>query len=169
MGQAVVIMGVCGTGKTTIGKALADHLGCPFLEGDSFHPAENVAKMRAGIPLEDEDRWPWLDRLGQQAAEEARKAGQVVFACSALKRVYRDRLRRFTGEDTRFVLLHGERELLKRRMLERPDHYMPTTLLDSQLSILEPPAKEERSQTLDVELPCPDLIRAIDAWMSDPT
>lgn len=162
MQQAIVIMGVCGTGKTTVGETLAMQLGCPFLEGDSFHPPENVAKMSAGTPLDDEDRWPWLDRLGRQMAEERQDADHVIAACSALKRAYRDRIRRFTGEDTLFVLLHGARDLLQQRLLDRSNHYMPASLLDSQLAILEPPSIDELSLSLDVEATCSELVSQIE-------
>lgn len=161
MKQAIVFMGVCGSGKTTVGEALARQLKCRFLEGDSFHPPENVAKMSAGTPLDDDDRWPWLDRLGKEMVKESEHTQPVIAACSALKRSYRDRLRRYTGEDTLFVHLHGKRDLLEQRLLGRADHYMPASLLDSQLAILEPPSGEERTLPLDVEKPLSDLIDKI--------
>ncbi|MEM9440239.1 MAG: gluconokinase [Pseudomonadota bacterium] len=162
MRQSVIIMGVCGTGKTTVGKALAQQLGCQFLEGDSFHPKDNVEKMRTGQPLDDEDRWPWLDHLGEAIATVGDNDAGAVASCSALKRAYRDRLRHHTGNHTLFVLLHGERDLLEQRLLERAHHYMPASLLDSQLAILELPAADERSLSLDVAAtPC-DLVRRIE-------
>jgi gluconokinase len=146
---AIIVMGVCGTGKTTLGEALSQRLACPFLEGDGFHPAANVEKMRAGTPLADEDRWPWLEALGRAIGDHVRSGRTVVAACSALKRAYRDRLRRFAGHDILFILLDGDPDMLEARMTARTDHYMPATLLDSQLLILERPAADERSMSLD--------------------
>jgi carbohydrate kinase (thermoresistant glucokinase family) len=161
MGQAIIIMGVCGTGKTTVGEALAERLGCPFLEGDRFHPPENVAKMSAGTPLDDDDRWPWLDRLGMAIAEAASRNDHVIASCSALKRAYRDRLRLHTGDGALFVLLSGERDLLQQRLQDRPHHYMPSSLLDSQLAILEPPAADEKALKLNVDAPSSALVQTI--------
>ena len=167
MGQAIIIMGVCGTGKTTVGEAVAERLGCPFLEGDSFHPAANVEKMRAGTPLDDEDRWPWLRDLGQAIAAKGQRAAPVIATCSALKRAYRDCLRDQIGGETLFVLLHGERDLLMRRLNERTHRYMPSSLLDSQLETLEPPDADERALSLDVAMSPGGLVekicRSIDA------
>ncbi|MGH1483064.1 MAG: gluconokinase [Geminicoccales bacterium] len=162
MGQAIIIMGVCGTGKTTVGEALAERLGCSFLEGDSFHPPENVAKMRAGNPLNDEDRWPWLDDLGMAIAVEAEKTDPVIATCSALKRSYRDCLRNAIGGDVLFVLLHGERDLLLERLLERSHRYMPSSLLDSQLETLELPETDETSLSINVEAALPDVVQTIE-------
>ncbi len=169
MNQAIIIMGVCGTGKTTIGKALAQQRDCAFLEGDAFHPPENVAKMSAGTPLGDQDRWPWLDLLGQAIAAKAGQGEGAIASCSALKRTYRERLRCHTGQDTLFVLLQGDRAVLEGRMQERPDHYMPASLLDSQLAILEPPGGDEFSLTLDVATPCADLVAAIQNFTASPS
>lgn len=155
-------MGVCGTGKTTVGEALAERLSCSFLEGDSFHPPENVAKMRAGNPLNDEDRWPWLNELGKSIADEAEKADPVIATCSALKRSYRDCLRNAIGGDVLFVLLHGERDLLLQRLLERSHRYMPSSLLDSQLETLELPEPDETSLSLNVEAALPDVVQRIE-------
>ncbi|MGI9434662.1 MAG: gluconokinase [Geminicoccaceae bacterium] len=157
MVQAVVVMGVCGTGKTTVGQMLSDKLGCPFLEGDSFHPPENVEKMRAGLALDDNDRWPWLNRLGRAMAKAKRQEANVITACSALKRSYRDRLRHHVGSDTLFVLLHSDPALLRDRLTKRADHYMPPSLLDSQLAILEQPDSNECAISLDAALP-PDVL-----------
>src|SRR5262245_4248619 len=122
----IVVMGVSGSGKTTVGAALARRLGAEFLEGDEFHPPENVAKMRSGHPLEDADRWPWLDRIADAMAERAAAGRKLVVACSALKRAYRDRLRR-RCPDLRLVYLAGGRALIERRIQERRHHFMPAS------------------------------------------
>lgn len=145
----VVVTGVSGSGKSTIGRALADRLGWDLLEGDDFHPAANVEKMRRGVPLDDADRAPWLDRLhaaiaDRVAAGNALAGNNAVLASSALKRRYRDRLRQ--GLDpgaVRFVHLDVDRATLERRLREREGHYMPPSLLDSQLADLEPPTAGE--------------------------
>jgi gluconokinase len=162
---AVVVMGVCGTGKTTVGEALAGRLGCRFLEGDEFHPPENVEKMARGEALEDGDRWPWLDRLGDAIGAAVRAEGtadpHVVASCSALKRVYRDRLRARSGEAILFVLLDGDEAMLTKRMAARTDHYMPPSLLPSQLRTLERPAADEEALVLDAGNPPAVLVEKI--------
>ena len=135
----VVVMGVSGSGKTTIGTALAKRLGWPFLDGDDWHPPANVVKMAAGTPLSDEDRWPWLDRLNAELRAHEAKGDSVVLACSALKQAYRDRLARGLVH-WKLVFLHGSFELLRRRIEERKHRYMPASLLQSQFATLEPPA-----------------------------
>ena len=136
----VVVMGVSGVDKTTIGSALAARLGCDFLDGDDWHPAENVVKMTAGTPLTDDDRWPWLDRLNAELrAREARGEGTVL-ACSALKQSYRERLLRGVQRSA-LVFLHGSFELILDRIESRRHRYMPASLLESQFAALEPPAK----------------------------
>jgi gluconokinase len=137
-------MGVSGSGKSTVGAELAARLGVPFVDGDALHPVANVAKMAAGIPLDDADRWPWLDAVGTRLAESP-----VVVACSALRRSYRDRLRA-AAPDVRFVLLDGSRELLAARTGARLDHFMPPALLDSQLATLERPAPDEHVLVYDI-------------------
>jgi carbohydrate kinase (thermoresistant glucokinase family) len=137
-------MGVSGSGKSTVGAELAARLGVPFVDGDALHPVANVAKMAAGIPLDDADRWPWLDAVGARLAES-----RVVVACSALRRSYRDRLRA-AAPDVRFVLLDGSRELLAARTGARLDHFMPPALLDSQLATLERPAPDEHVLVYDI-------------------
>ena len=130
----VLVMGVAGVGKTTIGEALARALGWRFIDADAYHPAQNVAKMRAGVPLEDADRWPWLARLNKILRDES----DAVLACSALKAAYRARLAQGL-RNFRVVYLHGSRELIHARMQSR-SHFMPAALLESQFAALEPPA-----------------------------
>ena len=153
--RPVVVMGVSGSGKTTVGAALADALGLPFVDGDALHPAANVAKMAAGIPLDDADRAPWLDAVGAVLA-----AGPVVVACSALRRVYRDRLRA-AAPGLLLVFLDGSREVLAQRMAGRPGHFMPASLLDSQLATLERPDPDEHPVTVDIAAPVPDIVASL--------
>ena len=149
--RSVVVMGVSGTGKSTIGTGLAQRLGLPFVEGDALHPAANVAKMSAGIPLTDDDRAPWLDAI---AAELERP---VVVACSALKRAYRDRLR-LAAPDLVLVYLHGTPELLAARLEGREGHFMPTSLLRSQLDTLEEPQADEDVIGADIALRPDEIV-----------
>ncbi|MER5751988.1 gluconokinase [Streptomyces sp. NPDC002088] len=143
----VVVMGVAGTGKTTIGPLLAARLGVPYAEGDDFHPQANIAKMSAGTPLTDEDRWPWLDAIGTWAHGRAGLGG--VVSCSALKRTYRDRLRA-SAPGLVFLHLAGDRALIEDRMSHRQGHFMPTALLDSQFATLQPLQADEAGVTVDV-------------------
>ncbi|MBT2510445.1 gluconokinase [Streptomyces sp. ISL-98] len=145
--HVVVVMGVAGTGKTTIGPLLADRLGVPYAEGDDFHPPANIAKMSAGTPLDDTDRWPWLDAIGQWAHSRAGLGG--VVSSSALKRSYRDRLRA-AAPDAVFLHLTGDRELIESRMRERKGHFMPAALLDSQYAALQPLQEDEAGVSVDV-------------------
>jgi len=132
----VLVMGVAGVGKTTIGEALARALGWRFIDADDYHPPQNVAKMKAGIPLEDADRWPWLARLNKLMRDET----NAVLACSALKESYRQRLAQGIRDFT-VVYLHGAAELIRARMAGRSHRFMPAALLESQLAALEPPAR----------------------------
>ena len=134
----VIVMGVSGSGKSTTGGALARTLGWPFVEGDDLHPPANVAKMAAGIPLTDDDRWPWLDRIVDELRALSKTSPDIVVACSALKHCYRDRLA--PAGAVRFVHLHGDRETIAARLATRHHRYMPATLLDSQFATLELPA-----------------------------
>ena len=135
----IVIMGVSGCGQSSVGAALSDRLGIPYRDGDDLHPAANVEKMRAGVPLTDDDRWPWLDRVAQVLRDEA----PVIVGCSALRHDYRDRIRQGAGGPVRFVHLAGDRAVIAARMAARTGHYMPTSLLDSQFATLEPPGPDE--------------------------
>jgi carbohydrate kinase (thermoresistant glucokinase family) len=159
--RPVVVMGVSGSGKTTVGAALADALGLRFVDGDALHPVANVAKMAAGIPLDDDDRAPWLDAIGAVLA-----GGPVVVACSALKRAYRDRLRA-AAPRLELVFLDGDRELLASRMVARPGHFMPASLLDSQLATLEPPTADEQALTVDVSAPVVEIVASLAERMTD--
>ncbi|MER7835898.1 gluconokinase [Streptomyces sp. NPDC096040] len=145
--HVVVVMGVAGTGKTTIGPLLAARLGVPYAEGDDFHPPANIAKMSAGHPLEDADRWPWLDAIGSWA--HGREGLGGVVSSSALKRAYRDRLRA-AAPGIVFVHLTGDRKLIEDRMSHRQGHFMPTALLDSQFATLQPLDADEPGVAVDV-------------------
>lgn len=153
----VVIMGVSGVGKTTVGLALAQALGRPYIEGDAFHSAANRQKMASGVALTDEDRWPWLDVL---VGELDTRGEPVVLACSALKVRYRDRLRR-SAVPLRFVWLCGSEALISARLSERQGHYMPASLLRSQLDALEAPLAGERVLVITVDRPAPVLLTDI--------
>ncbi|MEI2298662.1 gluconokinase [Ensifer sp. MJa1] len=154
---AIVVMGVSGTGKTSVGEAIADACGYRFVEGDALHPAENILKMSAGIPLADADRWPWLEEIGRQLASSD---APLVVSCSALKRSYRDLLRKSAGKPVAFVYLHGDRDVLVGRMQRRSGHFMPASLLDTQLATLEDPAGEPLTVAVDVAPPSQVVIRA---------
>ncbi len=145
----VVAMGVCGSGKTSVGKAIATRMNWTFIEGDDLHPPANKAKMAAGVPLTDEDRWPWLDRIADRMRAIDEADGSAVVACSALRQAYRDRLRR-SGVDLRFLHLTGDVRLIRQRMKGRSGHFMPAGLLDSQLAILEPARLDEDLFEIDI-------------------
>ncbi|GGO51694.1 MULTISPECIES: gluconokinase [Streptomyces] len=159
--HVVVVMGVAGTGKTTVGPLLAARLGVPYAEGDDFHPEANIAKMSAGTPLTDDDRWPWLDAIGEWAHGRAGLGG--VVSSSALKRSYRDRLRA-AAPGLVFVHLTGDRALIEERMRQRKGHFMPTALLDSQFATLQPLGADEAGVDVDVAgTPAEIADRAADA------
>ncbi len=151
----VVVMGVSGSGKTTVGAALAQRLRVPFADADDFHPPENVAKMSAGVPLTDDDREPWLRTIA--AWLDAHTAGGGVVSCSALKRSYRDLLREHATH-AYFLHLHGDRDVIAARMAGRPGHFMPAALVDSQFATLEPLQADEHGTALDVSAPVDDLV-----------
>jgi gluconokinase len=151
----VVIMGVSGCGKSSVGEGLAGHFGIPYRDGDNLHTPEAVEKMRAGIPLTDEDRWPWLDRVADVLADEA----PVIVGCSALRRAYRDRIRAGAEGPVQFVHLTGSREVILARMAARKGHYMPVSLLDSQFATLEAPGPDE-ALTVDIDQPLDAIIAA---------
>lgn len=154
----VVVMGVSGSGKSTIGSLLALHLHCEFEDGDWFHPAANIEKMHKGIPLTDDDRWPWLDAIAAWIDRTRRRGGHGIMACSALKRRYRDVL---IGDraDVRLVYLKGEEALIARRIATRHEHFMPPALLHSQFEALEEPGAGENPVIVSIE-PTPREIVA---------
>ncbi|MFP3463010.1 gluconokinase [Arthrobacter globiformis] len=154
-GLRVIVMGVSGCGKTTIGDLLARGLGAPFLDGDSLHPVENVAKMSAGTPLTDEDRGPWLAIVGRELA--AAGPDGLVLACSALRRSYRDAIRE-QAPDTVFLHLHGSKEVLTTRTEGRTGHFMPPALLASQLATLEPLQADEAGVVVDIAAPVAAVV-----------
>ena len=162
--RPIVVMGVSGSGKSTLGAALAQRLGADFLEGDEFHPPANVARMAAGIALTDADRQGWLTTLSERLGEARRDGRTVVLACSALKRSYRDILRSQAG-GLALIHLEGAPELLAQRMAGRKGHYMPPSLLASQLATLEPPQADEQALTLDVSRDPQALLQEAIAWL----
>ena len=156
----LVVMGVSGSGKTTVARGLALRLGWAFEEGDALHPAANVAKMHAGHPLDDADRGPWLDRIAGWI-DAQRTAGQPgVVTCSALKRAYRERIIG-ARPDVRLIYLHAPRAVLAERIGNRHDHFMPASLLDSQLATLEEPGEDERPIRADVSGPTESVVEQI--------
>lgn len=163
----VVVMGVSGCGKSTVGRSLAGRLGVHYIEGDDLHPPENIARMAAGVPLTDADRHGWLQEVAGQLANATTETRGVVVACSALKRAYRDLLRA-AAPDVRFVHLHGSRDLLQQRLAARQHRYMPSSLLQSQLDTLQPPAADEHALALDIALPTDTLAAQAQAWLQQP-
>jgi gluconokinase len=153
----IVVMGVAGSGKTSVGTALAARLSLPFRDADEFHPKANIDKMSAGIPLTDADRWPWLDAIGQALAASG---GRLIVACSALKRAYRDRLTRAAGRPVIFLWLDGSKATIAARMEHRKHHFMPPSLIDSQFATLEPPGPDELAVRVSVEPPRDEVVAA---------
>ncbi|MDE2383141.1 MAG: gluconokinase [Alphaproteobacteria bacterium] len=154
-------MGVASCGKTSVGEALAQQLGAQFTEGDRLHPAANIAKMSSGTPLTDEDRWPWLAEIGKALAGP----GGKIASCSALKKVYRQRIAEAAGRPVAFVFLDGSRALLEARIAARKGHFMPPSLLDSQLKTLEAPGPDELALRLDVDEPVSELVVKAADWL----
>jgi gluconokinase len=157
---ALIVMGVSGSGKSTVASRLAERLGWTFEDGDRFHPKSNVEKMRAGHPLTDEDRWPWLEAIADEIDRVCKAGGRVVIACSALKHAYRDVLLR-GRDDVRFVFLNGGQALIAERLARRKGHFMPPGLLDSQFKTLEPPETDERPITVSIDAPVETIINNI--------
>ena len=148
MASPIVVMGVSGSGKSTVGAALAQRLRVPFADADDFHPPANIAKMTAGEPLNDDDRYPWLEAIGMWLAEHCEGGGAM--SCSALKRKYRDQLRRHCP-NVEFLHLSGTPDVIGRRQASRPGHFMPASLLQSQFATLEPLEPDERGTVIDVD------------------
>jgi len=143
----MIVMGVSSCGKSSVASGLAEALDAVFLDADDYHPASNIEKMSQGDALNDEDRWPWLQRFAKTMAGQTSSA---IGACSALKRVYREKLTEAAGESILFIHLHGSRDLLEQRIAARENHFMPPSLLDSQLTTLENPASDEHAITIDI-------------------
>ena len=160
MGSPIVVMGVSGSGKSTVGAALAQRIRVPFADADDFHPPANIAKMTAGEPLDDDDRYPWLEAIGEWLAARCVDGG--VMSCSALKRKYREQLRRHCG-DVIFLHLAGSPEVIGRRQASRPGHFMPASLLASQFATLEPLADDERGVTIDVDQ---DIDSVVESYLA---
>lgn len=156
MKERIVLMGVAGCGKSSVGAALAALIGAEFIDGDDLHPAENITKMRRGEPLADADRWPWLARVGAVLAQP----GKIV-GCSALKHTYRARIARSAGGPVWFVHLVGSKALIAARMAARPGHFMPLALLDSQFATLEPPGPDEHAISVSIDQPMAALVSEI--------
>ncbi|MBJ8340279.1 gluconokinase [Antrihabitans sp. YC3-6] len=154
----LVVMGVSGTGKSTVATALAEHFGWQLQEGDDLHPKANIAKMAGGQPLDDNDRWPWLQLIADWIGAHIDSGTSGIVTCSALKRTYRDVLRR---DGVVFVYLEGSEELLRGRMESRTGHFMPASLLTSQLHTLEPPQSDEAAITVDIDQTEDELTAAI--------
>jgi gluconokinase len=160
----VIVFGVSGAGKTTIGKLLVEELGWQFYEADDFHPRANIEKMRSGLPLTDEDRWPWLERLREQIMRSLAAKENAVLACSALKRVYREHLR--VSGDVKFVFLRGDYALIERQLRRRRGHFMNPALLQSQFADLEEPQADEDVLTIDLGRSPQELVDEIKAKLN---
>jgi gluconokinase len=161
----LLLMGVAGSGKTVIGRLLADRLGMPFLDADDLHSAENVLKMRLGRPLTDTDRAPWLQAVAGEIARTTVDGRGMVVACSALKRAYRDRLR-VAALGLRLVHLAGPPSLIRRRLEARTGHFMPANLLEDQLATLEPPEADEQPLVIDLALPPDEIVERVVAALT---
>ncbi|MEF0944161.1 gluconokinase [Rhizobium sp. BR 362] len=159
-----VIMGVSGCGKSSVGAALAYHLSGAYIDGDDLHPAANVAKMSAGVPLTDADRWPWLNSIGECLAQAE---GTALIGCSALKQIYRDRIRAAVDGPVRFIHLAGKKEVIAARLQARQGHFMPAALLESQFAALEPPGPAEQAITVDIDQPFDAVIAAVIAALEE--
>lgn len=157
---AFVVMGVSGVGKTSVSRALAARLSTTYIEADDYHPIENVEAMSAGRALTDTMRQPWLERIGD-AVEVARKNGNVVVACSALKHTYRDLLRQKIGQ-IKFVYLHGDRQIIAARMNDRSDHFMTASLLESQIETLEPPSPDEQAISVNISATKEQVLKSVE-------
>jgi gluconokinase len=163
----LIVMGVSGSGKTTIATALAQHLGWPFKDGDELHPPSNIAKMHAGHPLDDTDRWPWLAQIAEWIDAWRAVGSCGVITCSALKRRYRAFLTKGRGE-VRIIYLHGDMALIATRLAARSDHFMPRDLLASQFAALEEPGPDEHAIRVEIDQPVSETVAAIAAVLGQP-
>jgi len=158
-------MGISGCGKSTLGQGLAEATGYRFIEGDDLHPAANIAKMSAGIPLTDEDRWPWLAKVAVLLGGAREGEGRIV-SCSALRYAYRDFLRTQAGQRLLFVFPNVPTGIVRERLRHRPDHYMPPSLLDSQVAALEPPRPDEGVLTLEGAVPPAQSVALVMGYLT---
>ncbi|MCA1441460.1 gluconokinase [Ensifer sp. IC4062] len=152
---SIIVMGVSGSGKSSVGERIAKAYGYPFIEGDALHPPENIKKMSEGIPLTDDDRWPWLTAIGRTLSDST---GPAVVACSALKLSYRQKLRDSAPAVLAFVHLHGSEAVLAERMQHRTGHFMPASLLKTQLATLEDPTGEANTVAIDIDQPLDAIV-----------
>lgn len=158
----LVVMGVSGCGKSSVGIALAQKIGAKFVDGDDLHPESNKKKMSSGVPLDDADRWPWLQLVGETLESNQ----NIVIACSALKTIYREKILSFAPE-TRFIHLNGSKEMLLSRLKKRSDHFMPAELLDSQLQTLEHLAPSETGKLFEIGQPIGQVVNEISQWLEE--
>lgn len=156
--KAIVVMGVCGCGKSSVGIELAKRLGMPFIDADDLHPAANIAKMSQSVPLNDDDRWPWLDIVGRELAAKVAESGGAVAACSALRQAYRDRITTAAEQPVLFVHLAGSYELISERLNARGGHFMPPALLRSQFETLETPNESELAVEVEIALGVDQIV-----------
>lgn len=159
--KAIVVMGVCGCGKSTVGIQLAERLGMAFVDADDLHPQANIDKMSRSIPLNDDDRWPWLDIVGETLAQNVSAKGGAVVACSALRQAYRDRITEAAGQPVLFVYLAGSYETISDRLNQRGGHFMPPALLKSQFETLETPNAGELAIEVDIRLSVDEIVEQI--------
>ena len=162
---AIVVLGVSGCGKSTVSKRLAPALNATFLEGDEFHPSANIAKMRSGTPLQDVDRWPWLEKIGHSVADHLKQGRSVVVACSALRVAYREALSRAARRQLTFIHLTIDPAILATRMKARHQHFMPVSLLESQLKTLEPLRGDEDGTEIAETGTAQQTVAAIERWL----
>jgi carbohydrate kinase (thermoresistant glucokinase family) len=158
----LVVMGVSGCGKSSVGKALAQKIGAKFIDGDDLHPESNKKKMSSGVPLDDADRWPWLQLVGETLEINQ----NIVIACSALKTIYREKILSYAPE-TRFIHLNGSKEMLLSRLKNRSDHFMPADLLESQLQTLEQLAPSEPGKSFEIGQPIGQVVNEISQWLEE--
>ena len=162
MMPGIVVMGVSGCGKSTVASLLAHSLGATYIDADSLHSCENVAKMARGEPLTDEDRWPWINAVGNALAR-----ADTVVACSALRRIYRERISRAAGRPVLYLFLRGDKATIQSRMSRRQGHYMPISLLDSQIATLEEPGPEEQAIAIDILKSPEAIVGMFEQWLRE--